>query len=175
MVAYYNRHGIRGKWLEDVITNTNRMYAHRNIALINKIPTPTKVIRKGDDLIGAKYTEKSTVDFTGLTEHGQFIAFDTKECQKTAFSFAAVKSHQIEYLKKVSLLNGIAFLLIYFRNVDEMYRIDIDEFVELMETLNRKSIPYAYFKDNKKPIVKFKYGYFFDYLDAGRKNMEAVK
>lgn len=175
MVAHYNKHGNRGKWLEKVINNTNKMYAHRNIALISNIATPTKVVRKGDNLIGAKYIEKSTVDFTGLTENGQFIAFDTKECQQTSFSFASVKSHQVEYLKKVKDLNGIAFILIYFRKVNELYRIDIDEFLDLMNNLDRKSIPFTYFKEKKKPITKYKYGYFYDYLDAGIKNMEVVK
>lgn len=172
MVAHYNRQGFRGRWLEQVIENTNKMYEHRKIALINKIPTPTQVVRKGDELIGAKYVHKSTVDFTGILDDGKFIAFDTKECQKTNFSFSSVKSHQLEYLMKVSSMNGIAFILIFFRNMDELYRIEIEEFIDLMNTLNRKSIPYTYFKENKTAILKWKYGYFFDYLNAGRKNME---
>ncbi len=176
MTAYYNRQGNRGKWLEQVIVNTNKMYAYRNIALISKIPTPTQVIRKGENLIGARYTEKSTVDFTGvLEENGKFIAFDTKECQKTSFSFALVKEHQIEYLKKVKEMNGIAFILIFFKNMDELYRIEINEFIDLMNTLNRKSIPYTYFKENKTAITKGKFGYFYDYLNVGRKNMEVVQ
>lgn len=175
MAAYYNRHGKRGRWLEDVITSTNRMYAHRNIALIHKIPTPTQVVRKGSELIGARYTEKSTVDFTGILQGGQFIAFDTKECQQTSFAFKLVKEHQIEYLKKVKSLNGLAFILVFFRNANELYRMDIDEFVDLMNTLERKSIPYSYFKEQKKQVIKNKYGYLFDYLNAGRKNMEVTQ
>ncbi len=176
MVARHNKQGFRGRWLEDRIEDTNRMYAHRNIAIINKIPTPTQVIRRNGMIVGARYEKKSTVDFTGiLDDGGRFIAFDTKECQKTSFSFSSVLSHQVQFLKKIKDLNGEAFILIYFRTMNELYKIDIDEYLDLMNKMSRKSIPYLYFKETKQPIVMHKYGYFFDYLGAGRKNMEVIQ
>ncbi|MGV2927193.1 Holliday junction resolvase RecU [Macrococcus capreoli] len=113
MVARYNKQGFRGRWLEDMIDNTNKMYAHRNIALITKVPTPTQVVRSNGKIVGARYEKKSTVDFNGILDDGRYIAFDTKECQKPAFSFSAVLSHQVEYLKKVKEMNGEAFILIF--------------------------------------------------------------
>ncbi|UBH14873.1 Holliday junction resolvase RecU [Macrococcus armenti] len=170
MVAHYNKQGFRGRWLEDRIVQTNNMYRHRKIALITKVPTPTKVTRKGGQLVGAKYTEKSIVDFVGIYHTGKFIAFDTKECQQTSFPFKNVKQHQEEYLNDVKQLNGIAFILIFFRNFNELYLIHIDEYMTLKESLGRKSIPYQWFRDNKE-IIKTQNGYYFDYLNAKDKNI----
>lgn len=170
MVAHYNKQGFRGRWLENRIAQTNNMYRHRNIALVTKVPTPTAVTRKGGQLVGAKYTEKSIVDFVGIYHTGQFIAFDTKECQQTSFPFKNVKKHQEDYLNDVKRLNGIAFILIFFRNFNELYLIHIDEYMKLKESLGRKSIPYQWFRDNKE-IIKTQNGYYFDYLNAKGTNI----
>ncbi|MDJ1108581.1 Holliday junction resolvase RecU [Macrococcus caseolyticus] len=170
MSGYYNRQGFRGRWLEDRIAQTNKLYEHRGIAIITKIPTPTSVKREGDNLIGAKYTEKSIVDFLGAYHNGRTIAFDTKECQHSNFPFKNVKQHQEDYLNSLKRLNAIAFLLIYFKNYDELYLIHIDEYNDLKSTIGRKSIPYTWFQENKMP-VKRQNGYYFDYLNAGDRNM----
>ena len=39
-MATWNTRGLRGSALEDVINRTNERYKEKNIALIQKIPTP---------------------------------------------------------------------------------------------------------------------------------------
>ena len=122
MTNYKNR----GMFLEKVINISNKQYLERGLALINKVPTPTSInTRKGT----ARYTEKSTVDFTGVSQ-GTFIAFDAKEVKTTNFPFH-VQPHQEQYLINAYKQKGQAFLIILFTQHNELYRIDIDEYERL--------------------------------------------
>lgn len=159
MTNYKNR----GMFLEKVINISNKQYLERGLALINKVPTPTSInTRKGT----ARYTEKSTVDFTGVSQ-GTFIAFDAKEVKTTNFPFSRVQPHQETYLINAYKQKGQAFLLILFTQHNELYRIDIDEYERLKKHYlqnNRKSIPYTWFKEHKRPITS-KNGIYYDYLN----------
>ena len=44
-MATWNTRGLRGSELEDIINRTNERYAEKNIALIQKIPTPITQVR----------------------------------------------------------------------------------------------------------------------------------
>ena len=39
-MATWNSRGLRGSTLEDLVNRTNEQYAEKNLALIQKIPTP---------------------------------------------------------------------------------------------------------------------------------------
>ncbi|PXX85677.1 Holliday junction resolvase RecU [Staphylococcus warneri] len=157
-----SNHRNRGMFLEKVINMSNKQYLERNLALINKIPTPTSINkRKGT----ARYTEKSTVDFTGVSL-GTFIAFDAKEVAINRFDFNRLQPHQENYLKNAFLQKGEAFLLILFKQTNALYRIDIHEYQyvkQMYERDGRKSIPLSWFEENKRPI-KSKNGIYYDYL-----------
>lgn len=156
MANYSNR----GQFLEKVINISNKQYLERNLALINKIPTPTRINPKKHT---ATFSEKSTVDFTGVS-NGTFIAFDAKETKTQNFPFNRLEPHQETYLKHAYKQKGQAFILILFVQENTLYRLDIDEYVRLKKELERKSIPIQWFKDNKRPIVS-KNGVYYDYLN----------
>ncbi|MDT0943314.1 Holliday junction resolvase RecU [Staphylococcus pseudintermedius] len=154
----------RGKFLEDAINATNRQYLERDLALIQKIPTPTIVnTRTGK----GRYSEKSTVDFIGVSR-GKHVAFDAKELSTKIFPFSRLKPHQYNYLLNVHKQRGEAFILILFKQVNELYKLDIFTYAKLKRDLDRKSIPYEWFKSNLKPI-KSKNGIYYDYLNVAHK------
>lgn len=159
MTNYRNR----GMFLERVIDISNKQYLERNLALINKIPTPTSInMKKGT----ARYTQNSTVDFTGVA-NGKFIAFDAKEVKSKRFDFSRLQPHQEQYLKQAHIQRGEAFLIILFTTENTCYKLDIEEYTELKNELNakgRKSIPLDWFKEHKTPI-RSKNGVYYDYLN----------
>jgi len=157
-------HKNRGGFLERVIHISNKQYAERNLALIQKIPTPTSInTRKGT----ARYSEKSTVDFTGVSL-GTFIAFDAKETRSKNFPFNRLQPHQETYLKEAHRQKGDAFILILFTQSNALYKLSITEYVELRQTLDRKSIPLEWFEQHKREI-KSKNGVYYDYLNIADK------
>ena len=44
-MATWNSRGLRGSTLEDLVNRTNEQYAEKNLALIQKIPTPITPVR----------------------------------------------------------------------------------------------------------------------------------
>lgn len=156
MTSYANR----GKFLERVINQCNAVYRHKGIALINQIPTPINMNKKNKN---AFYSGKSTVDYTGVAQ-GTFIAFDAKETKASSFQFSRLQQHQKDYLIDAHKHQGQAFILILFTQANELYRIDIDDFIKLEENIGRKSIPLSWFRDNKRPITS-RNGLYYDYLN----------
>lgn len=66
--------GNRGMAFEKLINLTNEMYQRGGVALINKRPTPVKVIKsKASQVIKGFYEAKSTVDYDGVYK-GRAIA-----------------------------------------------------------------------------------------------------
>ncbi|MBC8436913.1 Holliday junction resolvase RecU [bacterium] len=98
--------------LEKRANKANLNYRRAKDALILKVPTPIIYTAKG--LIA----KPSTVDYTGVVEGGQFLAFDAKETKiKTSFPLANIHDHQLQYLEYVEDLGGIAFFLIHFKEL----------------------------------------------------------
>jgi recombination protein U len=87
-------------------------------ALILKVPVPILYTNKG------MIVKQSTVDYVGIIKGGTFVAYDAKETEsKTSFPLANMEQHQIEYLRFVKNLGGLAFFLIHFKNLykDKMF------------------------------------------------------
>jgi recombination protein U len=140
----------RGMSFEKAIETTNEHYKIKGVAIIQKIPTPTRNIRGR-----IVYAEQSTVDFMGSVE-GVAVAFEAKETS-TETSFPLTKrykgkdvetilEHQREFLKRWT---GIGFILINFSERGECYAVDvdfIDQYYMAMYKGGRKSIPIADFK-----------------------------
>ena len=61
-MATWNSRGLRGSTLEDMINNTNEYYRQKNLALVQKIPTPITPIKidKDSSQITLAYFEKNT-------------------------------------------------------------------------------------------------------------------
>lgn len=158
-MAYVKHQANRGKWLEDAISICNMHYENKGIALIRKVPTDVNFnTRTGR----AFYKAKGMVDFVGIAK-GKMIAFDAKNTNAESIPFNNIKDHQEEYLLKVDELGGQAFFLIYFAKYRELYRLDIKEYMDIKESLDRKSIPYSYFRDMKMSVQGYE-DIAFDYL-----------
>lgn len=115
--------GLRGSMLEEMINITNSKYREKQLALIQKVPTPITPINidKESKQINLAYFErKSTVDYIGVVQ-GIPVCFDTKECAGDTFSLNNVHEHQIQFMKEFEEQDGVAFLLIYFKKHDLYY------------------------------------------------------
>jgi recombination protein U len=126
-IVYANR----GKSLEYLTEWACSYYKKRDIAVINKIPTPFKIIGRFKNFYFGHYDKKSTVDFEGILKTGQHIAFDCKQTKGNRFSLDNVKQHQFDYLKSIQKLNGLSFLLIEFTDINKYIRLhytDLDCF-----------------------------------------------
>jgi recombination protein U len=158
-------HANRGMGLETLIEYANAQYASKGIALIQKVSTPWKVIRKGKQIVSAFPEKKSTVDFTGVYK-GSAIAFDAKETDlKTRFPLANVEQHQIDFMRKWEANGGTAFLIINFKAHNEIYLLPFAYIDGLNATGAKGSIPYKDFKQmrNVHEITQHD-GIVLDYL-----------
>lgn len=76
-MATWNSRGLRGSTLEDMINNTNEYYRQKNLALVQKIPTPITPIKidKDSSQITLAYFEKdSTVDYIGVVQEFRYVS-----------------------------------------------------------------------------------------------------
>lgn len=151
----------RGMALENLIVYTNRVYKNKGVALVDKVPTPWSVNydRRINKVKNAYPTEKSTVDFVGISK-GTGIAFDSKYTkEKTRFPLSNIKKHQVDYLKGFENQGGVAFFIVHFDHYGETFFLPINKLLEWWEQKDkggRKSIPYKWFALN---IDKIKSGY----------------
>lgn len=118
----------RGMLLESIINNTNEYYFKNGIALIHKKNLDIKFknvkLEKHKLLLNnASIFSKSTVDYYGVWK-GRFLAFEVKSTEQKNFEKKNIKKHQIEYLNKVVLHQGIAFWIIYFKFQNEFLLIE---------------------------------------------------
>lgn len=122
-MASWKSRGLRGSMLEEMINITNSKYREKQLALIQKVPTPITPINidKDNRQINLAYFEqKSTVDYIGVVQ-GIPVCFDAKECAGDSFSLNNVHEHQIQFMKEFEEQEGVAFLLIYFKKHDLYY------------------------------------------------------
>ena len=112
----------KGKALESTINRVNMRYRTSGQALIIYNGTPINITASGVQLCKAK------PDFEGLLRGGTYIVFDAKEsADKTSLPLVNLREHQVEYLKMVDRLGGIAFFLVHFYKLypDKAYKIPI--------------------------------------------------
>ena len=139
--------GLRGSTLEDMINHTNEIYREKKLALIQKIPTPITPItieKSTRHITLAYFDQKSTVDYIGAVL-GIPVCFDAKECAVKTFPLQNVHEHQIRFMKEFEEQGGIAFIILHFTALDEMYYMpfrDLEKFWKRMEAGGRKSFTY---------------------------------
>ena len=130
----YNPYANRGAILEDLITYTSEQYKKNGIAIINKVPTPVTVLKSGKGF----FKGKSTVDYTGTLKGGQFVCFEAKETKQTSsFPLKNIHQHQIEYMRDVEYMGGLAFLIVRFINFkgqgERFFRLNFNDLIERWE------------------------------------------
>lgn len=140
----WNSRGLRGSALEDLINVTNERYRQKGLALIQKIPTPIKPItidKATRHITLAYFDQKSTVDYIGAVQ-GIPVCFDAKESASDTFPLHNIHAHQVAFMQEFEKQDGIAFILAYFTNRDEVYYIpfaDILRFWDRGQQGDRKS------------------------------------
>ena len=149
--------GLRGSTLEDLINYTNDIYKEKNLALIQKIPTPITPIdidKSSRHITLAYFDQKSTVDYIGAIQ-GIPVCFDAKECATDTFPLQNVHEHQVNFMNDFEKQGGISFLIVHFTNRDEMYYIplkDLNRFWDRQIKGGRKSFRYE--EINKEYLIK---------------------
>lgn len=112
----------RGMVFEGQIDTSNKMYEAQSRAVINKRPTPVKVIeRKGQYITKAVYEKPSTVDYDGIYRDRR-IDFEAKEvADYMRLDLKRIEDHQYEHLEKSHKHGSIAFILVSFGRNRKMY------------------------------------------------------
>lgn len=166
--------GKRGMSLENDINDTNKYYLDKDIALIYKKPTPTKVTKLvGNRIKDGFYEIPSTTDYNGIYK-SKYIDFEAKETKsKTSFALNNIHDHQITHLKRVIDHGGISFIIIRFTTLNETYLLMTKEFIDYINNNDRKSIPYDYIKE-KGYLIKERINPRLDYLEI-LNNLEVIK
>ena len=152
------KHGNRGMDLEEDINLSNDYYRNNSLCLITKRPTPINVVKvdysKGAIITNAYFEKQSTTDYNGVYK-GKYIDFEAKSTIKTSsFPLSNISVHQIEHLKNVLKHQGIAFFIIEFAKLEEVYLLDASYVIDFYEHGERKSIPYNEFLKHGHQIKK---------------------
>lgn len=158
LITYDNR----GMDLENLINKTNEYYLDKNRALIYKKPTPIGIIEGNyKKITNAYFKAPSTLDYNGLYK-GKYIEFEAKETKnKTSFPLQNIHEHQIIHIRKVIEHKGICFIIIMMNGL--CYLLNGNDFIEYIDTHNRKSIKYQFIVE-KAYLLKEDY-YGLNYLD----------
>ena len=159
----------RGMDLENDINLSNDYYRDQHIALITKRPTPINIVKvdysRGARITDAYFEKQSTTDYNGVYK-GRYIDFEAKNTKsKTSFPLSNIEKHQIEHLKLVLEQGGIAFFIIQFQLLNEVYLLDASYVIHFYEHGERKSIPYQVFKESGI-LIKQGYNPRLYYIDA---------
>lgn len=139
--------------LEKIIEDKCEEYIKNEIAYIYKVPTSFTIIRKGKQIISAFPKKKSTIDFMGAY-NGLAIAIETKSTNnKTSFPFSNIADHQynffIQWCKQAK-----GFYIVWFKVIDEMFLVKAADIQKAKDTMDRKSIPLDWFKENAIKLDK---------------------
>lgn len=108
MTEYANR----GKNLERAIRKLFESYASRGIHCQQNHP---------EQLYDGTMVKRHGFDFQ-IFYHGQFYAFDAKECARNSFPIDKAKLHQLKSLLDVENNGGYAFFLVYFTKTKKLVK-----------------------------------------------------
>ncbi len=131
----WNTRGLRGSTLEEMINRSNEKYRENGLALIQKVPTPItpmEIDKEGSRITLAYFDQKSTVDYIGVVQ-GVPVCFDAKECADSTFALRNIHPHQIEFMRDFEKQDGVAFLLIHFTGLDELYYLKFEKMWEFWQ------------------------------------------
>ena len=142
---HYTAH--RGMSLEEDISLSNQYYLDNNLAVIYKKPTPIQIVkvdyprRESAKIVEAYYKTPSTTDSNGLYK-GRYVDFEAKETKVKTFPFGNISKHQIDHLQRIIDHGGIAFVIIAFTTLNEVYLIDASFVICDYYHSQRKSMTY---------------------------------
>ena len=167
------RYGNRGMKFEEMINESNEYYLAHNQAIIHKKPIPIQIVkvdypsRQGAVIKEAYYKVPSTTDYNGLYK-GYHIDFEAKETKnKTSFPIKNIHPHQVDHLMQIHEHGGIAFILVHFRQHEEIYLLEARKLkaFEKRSLSGRKSIQLEEFRQEGY-LLKESYAPRVDYLSV---------
>ena len=164
-MATWNSRGLRGSVLEELINRSNDKYREKNLALIQKIPTPIKMDKEHNHITLAYFDKKSTVDYIGIVQ-GIPVCFDAKECTTDTFPLQNIHEHQMEFMKQFEKQGGISFFIILFSCRDEKIYVPyrhVLKFWNRMKDGGRKSFRYE--ELDQTYIIRSHSGVMLHYLE----------
>lgn len=150
--------GNRGMGLEEDINITNKFYKDKDLCLITKRPTPINVVKvdysHGAVITNAYFEKQSTTDYNGVYK-SRYIDFEAKSTQsKTSLPLSNIPSQQVEHLKRVIRHGGIAFFIIEFASLNEVYLLDASHVINFVNAKEGRSLSYVFIKENGKQIKR---------------------
>jgi recombination protein U len=160
--------GKRGMAFENTLNYTNQIYFNQGRAIINKRPTPVKVLQsKGTRVLKGFYEEKSTVDYDGIYQ-GKSIVFEAKSTKEKRLPLSIISDHQIKYLGDAEKLGAISFLIVDMRALGEVFLVPnnmLQKYVKEAQKGGGKSIPLRDLEVYAQ-LVKSENGVPLDYLSV---------
>ena len=171
----WNSRGLRGSTLEDFVNRTNERLRERNLALIQKIPTPitpVKIDKEHRHITLAYFEKQSTVDYIGAVQ-GLPVCFDAKECVADTFPMQNIHEHQVKFMDDFERQGGIAFLLIYYSANNQLYYMRFQELMKFWKRAmegGRKS--FRLDELDERFFMEIQGGCYIPYLDAMNRDLE---
>ncbi|HIU03564.1 MAG TPA: Holliday junction resolvase RecU [Candidatus Onthocola gallistercoris] len=172
-MATWNSRGLRGSELEEIINLTNEKYREKNLALIQKIPTPIKPIKidkENRHITLAYFEQRSTVDYIGAVQ-GIPVCFDAKECAREVFPIQNVHEHQILFMRDFEAQGGIAFLLIHFTSVDRYMYLPFRRLADFWNRAKLGHEKHFRLEELDEEYELFCKGYYLNYLEGIQKDL----
>lgn len=175
-MATWGSRGLRGSTLEELINLTNDRYREKNIALIQKIPTPIKPVKIDEasrHITLAYFEKKSTVDYIGVVQ-GIPVCFDAKECNSNSFPLQNIHEHQIEFMQEFEIQNGISFIILYYSHLNITYYLSLKKILEFYKRGKeggKKSFTIE--EMDKEMIIRSHGGVPIHYLEEVKKDLES--
>ncbi|MFP7170797.1 Holliday junction resolvase RecU [Terribacillus sp. 7520-G] len=138
-------YGKRGMEFENLLNYTNNLYRTKKKALINKRPTPMKIVRSAAaNKYICVFADKSTVDYDG-TYKGRSIVFEAKSVKmKKSFPLDNISDSQVQYLEAAEKVGAISFVIIEMTITREVFYIPnkmLQHYIKQAANGGRKSIP----------------------------------
>ena len=169
--------GLRGSTLEEMINISNDIYREKNLAVIQKIPTPITPMEMDRDrhITLAYFDKKSTVDYMGVIQ-GIPICFDAKECATDTFPLSNIHEHQIAFMSDFQKQSGIAFFILRYTHKDENYLFPfevIEQYWNRMMQGGRRSFTYE--EIDKRYKIESNRNILIDYLSSFSKYIDDVE
>jgi len=175
-MATWNSRGLRGSTLEEMINRTIEKYREKNLALIQKVPTPItpiKIDSQTRHITLAYFDQKSTVDYIGVVQ-GIPVCFDAKECAVDTFALQNIHPHQVDFMERFEKQDGIAFFILYYSNKDLLYYMPFKELKVFWDRSlegGRKSFRFDELDMNN--VIEKKSGVLVPFLDNIQKDLNS--
>ena len=130
----------------------------------------------GADIARTEFYSEGTIPLQTLRADIDYgfaeACFDAKECAVKTFPLQNVHEHQILFMKEFEEQGGIAFIILHYTSLDEIYYLpfaDLYRFWQRMEQGGRKSFTYE--EIDKAFIIRHQKDVLVHYLDAIQRDL----